>query len=183
MTTYKLESNLFGRKVEAAYSATAIGYAIVALRVVMGWVLFQGGIVKVLDPEWTAAGYLQFAIPEGNPFTTLFASMAGNPAIDFLVMWGLTLTGLGLLIGAFTRWNAFWGAFMMLMFWAASLTGGLAQLLPLEHGWVVDDHLIYAVLLFALGALGAGRMLGIDGWLENRFPMIRENRFLNLIMG
>ncbi len=183
MTTYNLESNWFGRKVETAYSSAVIGYALVGLRIVMGWVLFQGGIVKILDPEWTAAGFLQFAIPEGNPFAGAFAAMAGSPMIDFLVMWGLTLTGLGLIIGAFTRWNAFWAAFMMLMFWAASLTGGLGQFLPLEHGWVVDDHLIYAVLLFGLGALGVGRIFGVDGWLEERYPAVRENRFLNLIMG
>ena len=183
MTTYNLKSNLFGRKIETAYSGTTAGYALIGLRIVMGWVLFQGGIVKVLDPEWTAAGFLQFAIPEGNPFTATFAALAGNPAIDFLVMWGLTLTGLGLIFGALTRWNAFWGAVMMLMFWAASLYGGLTEFLPLEHGWVVDDHLLYAGLLFAIGAFGAGRVFGVDGWLENRFPAIRKNRFLNLFFG
>ena len=183
MATYNLESKWFGRKVETAYSATTAGYALVGLRVLMGWVMFQGGIVKVLDPEWTAAGFLKFAIPEGNPFITMFAGMAGNPVIDFLVMWGLTLTGLGLMFGALTRWNAFWAAFMMLMFWAASLTGGLAEFLPLEHGWVVDDHLIYAIILFALGAFGSGRIFGVDGWLENRFPTLRENRFFNLLLG
>ncbi|MEM8859955.1 MAG: DoxX family protein [Chloroflexota bacterium] len=183
MATYNLESNWFGRKVETAYSGSVVGYALVTLRVLMGWVMFQGGIVKVLDPEWTAAGFLQFAIPEGNPLTGFFATLAGNPAIDFLVMWGLTLTGIGLIFGALTRWNAFWAGFMMIMFWLASLTDGLAEFLPLEHGWVVDDHLIYAIILFALGAFGTGRIFGVDGWLENRYPILRENRFLNLIFG
>lgn len=183
MATYNLKHKFLGQEVETAYTGGVIGYAIVGLRVLMGWVMFQGGIVKVLDPTWTAAGFLQFAIPEGNPFTATFATFAGNPAIDFLVMWGLTLTGLGLMLGALTRWNAFWAAFMMMMFWAASLTGGITQFLPLEHGWVVDDHLIYAILLFALGALGAGRIAGVDGWLETRFPALRENKWLALIFG
>lgn len=30
-------------------------------------------------------------------------AMAGNPLVDQLVMWGLTLTGLGLIIGRFVR--------------------------------------------------------------------------------
>ena len=113
----------------------------------MGWTLFQGGITKLItypdaNPEdnWTAAGFLNNAIPEGNPFVGLWGSMAGNPLVDQLVMWGLTLTGLGLILGALVRWNAFWGAVMMLFSWAASLQGGLLQGLPLAHGWVVDDH-------------------------------------------
>ena len=173
---------LFGRPVAFEYSQTWIGYALVALRVVMGWVLFQGGITKVIDPEWTAAGFLQFAIPEGNPFMNLWAGFAGSPVIDFLVMWGLTLTGLGLIVGALVRWNAFWGAVMMIFFWMASLTGGLAQGLPLEHGWVVDDHIVYAVLLFGLGAFGAGRILGIDAILE-RTRAVRNSGYLRYILG
>lgn len=182
MTTYQMENRFFGRNTKVEYNATTIGYAIVALRVLMGWVMFQGGIVKVLDPTWTAAGYLQFAIPEGNPFAAQFASMAGSPAIDLLVAWGLTLTGIGLIFGALTRWNAFWAAFMMMMFWAASLTGGLAQGLPLEHGYVVDDHLVYAVLLFAIGAFGAGRLFGIDQYLENT-AFVKKNSWLKAILG
>lgn len=182
MTTYKLENRFFGKTIRTEYSNTAIGYAIVALRVIMGWTLFQGGIVKILDPEWTAAGFLQFAIPEGNPFTVQFANMAGSPVIDFLVPWGLTLTGLGLILGALVRWNAFWGAFMMIMFWAASLTGGLAAGFPLEHGWFVDDHMVYAILLFGLGALGAGRLYGLDAIIED-LPTVVKNKWLKFFLG
>ncbi|MFT5193478.1 MAG: thiosulfate dehydrogenase [quinone] large subunit [Cellvibrionaceae bacterium] len=183
MATYNLKHKFFGREITTEYAGTVVGYVLVGLRVLMGWTLFQGGIVKILDPEWTAAGFLKFAIPEGNPFIGFFGTMAGSPTLDFLVMWGLTLTGLGLMLGALTRWNAFWGAFMMLMFWAASLTGGLGTFLSLEHGWVVDDHIVYALLLFGLGAFGAGRIFGVDGWLEERYPALRENRVYSLLFG
>ena len=113
MTTYEFSGNLLGRKVEYEYSPTWIVTAITLMRVGMGWILFQGGIVKVLDPTWSAAGFLTHAIPEGNPFMGLWAGFAGSPVIDFLVPWGLTLTGLGLMLGALTRWNAFWGAGMV----------------------------------------------------------------------
>ncbi len=178
----QVESNFLGRTVEMGINTTTIAYATVFMRVMMGWVLFQGGIVKVLDPEWTAAGFLQFAIPEGNPFTSLWASFAGNPVIDGLVAWGLTLTGLCLIFGLLVRWSAFWGAFMMVMFWMASLTGGLGQFLPLEHGWVFDDHLIYAILLFGLGALGAGRVFGLDKFVENS-EFVQNNRWLRYFLG
>lgn len=182
MARRELNAELFGQNVVFEYSEKVIAYAILLMRVAMGWVLFQGGIVKVLDPEWTAAGFLQFAIPEGNPFMGLWGSFAGSPVIDFLVAWGLTLTGLGLILGALVRWNAFWGALMMVFFWMASLEGGIGTGFALEHGWFMDDHLIYAFLLFGLGALGAGRILGVDGMLE-KMNMVRENPNLKLILG
>lgn len=187
--TRQLDAELFGRETHFEYSENWIGYAIVSMRVVMGWVLLQGGLTKLMTyldadaaNDWTAAGFLVGAIPEGNPFTGAFAAMAGSPLIDALVMWGLTLTGLGLILGALVRWNAFWGAVMMVMFWAASLEGGLAAGLPIAHGWVVDDHLVYAALLFGLGAIGAGRLLGLDAYLEG-LEVVQNNRWLRLLLG
>jgi len=187
--TRKLDAELFGRETEFEYSEHWVGYALVGLRVVMGWVLLQGGLTKLVtyldgNPEtnWTAAGYLANAIPEGNPFMGMWGSMAGSPLIDMLVMWGLTLTGIGLIVGAFVRWNAFWGAVMMMLFWAAALEGGLLAGLPLAHGWVVDDHVVYAMLLFGLGAIGAGRILGVDGFLEE-LDVVKENSWLRLLLG
>jgi thiosulfate dehydrogenase [quinone] large subunit len=187
--TRTLDTELFGRETHFEYSEHWLGYAIIALRVTMGWVLFQGGITKLVtyldaNPEnnWTAAGYLANAIPEGNPFVGVWGAMAGSPLVDILVMWGLTLTGLGLIIGALVRWNAFWGAVMMLFFWAAALEGGLMAGLPLADGWVVDDHLVYAALLFGLGAIGAGRILGVDARLE-KLAVVRNNGWLRWLLG
>jgi thiosulfate dehydrogenase [quinone] large subunit len=184
-----MDAELFGRETNFQYSETWIGYAIITLRVVMGWTLLQGGLTKLVtyidaNPEnnWTAAGYLANAIPEGNPFDGVWAGMAGNPLIDQLVMWGLTLTGIGLILGALVRWNAFWGAVMMLFFWAAALEGGLMAGLPLAHGWVVDDHLVYAALLFGLGALGAGRILGLDTRIEQT-EFVQKNGWLRWLLG
>ncbi|MFC7097763.1 DoxX family protein [Halobaculum marinum] len=188
-TRNTLNAELFGRDVEFGYSETWVGYSLFILRIVMGWTLFQGGVTKLVtyldsDPsnDWTAAGFLANAIPPGNPFTDVFAAMAGSPLIDMLNMWGLTLTGLALILGAFVRWSAFWGAVMMLFYWAASLTGGLLAGLPVAHGWVVDDHLVYAALLFGLGAFGAGRILGLDAYLEN-MEFVKNNPWLSYVLG
>ncbi|WP_372910557.1 hypothetical protein [Salinigranum sp.] len=187
--TRTLDAELFGHETHFEYSEHWLGYAIIAMRVTMGWVLLQGGVTKLVtyldaNPEnnWTAAGYLMNAIPEGNPFVGMWGAMAGSPLIDALVMWGLTLTGLGLILGALVRWNAFWGAVMMLFFWAAALEGGIMAGLPLAHGWVVDDHLVYAFLLFGLGAIGAGRILGVDARLE-KLAVVENNRWLRWFLG
>ncbi|WP_248896789.1 DoxX family protein [Haloplanus halobius] len=188
MARNTLESTILGRDIEFEYAEHWVGYSLFLLRLVMGWTLFQGGITKVVtyldaDPSnnWTAAGYLT-NLPEGNPFTTLFASMAGNPLIDMLNMWGLTLTGLAIILGAFLRWSAFWGAVMMLFYWLASLQGGLLAGLPIAHGWVVDDHLVYVILLFGLGAFGAGRILGVDAVLEDT-SVVRNHPWLKYLLG
>jgi thiosulfate dehydrogenase [quinone] large subunit len=54
--------------------------------------------------------------------------------------------------------------------------------LPLAHGWVVDDHLVYAALLFGLGAAGSGRILGVDAWLEE-LSVVQNNGWLRWLLG
>ncbi|WP_137286581.1 DoxX family protein [Halorussus salinisoli] len=176
MSTRELETELFGRRTNFEYSETWVGYALLALRVVMGWTLFYAGITKVLDPSWSAEGFLLHAIPESNPFGGVWATMANEWLwlVDPLNQWGLTLVGLALLAGAFVRWSAFWGALMMLFYWAASL--------PLEHAIVIDDHVVYAMLLFGLGAFGAGRILGLDEYLED-VEFVKQNKWLRYLMG
>ena len=78
------------------------------------------------------------------------------------------LLGLTLLVGAFVRLAAFFGALQMILFWAAHLQGGLMAGFPIEHGFFVSSHIVYAILLFGLGAIGAGRILGVDAWLEEQ---------------
>ena len=171
---------LLGRAVAFEYSKGVIAYAILGLRLVMGWVFLQAGLDKVFNSEWTAAGFLEFAIPENNPFKASFADMAGSGLVDFMVQWGLTAVGFALILGIFVRFSAFWGAVMMVLFWAASLTGG--AFLELEHGWLVDDHIVYAGLLFGLGALGAGRIFGLDSIIE-KSSIVRENTWLKYLLG
>ncbi|WP_332897463.1 DoxX family membrane protein [Haladaptatus sp. CMSO5] len=148
--------------------------ALVVLRVTLGWVFFYGGITKVTDPTWTAAGYLENAVPAGNPFSTLWPTLATIPAVDLLVQWGLTLTGLCLLLGAFVRWSALWASAMMAMFWASSL--------PLSNGILVDQHIIYILALGCLSAFGAGRIAGLDAKLEQS-AVAAEHRWLRYLLG
>jgi thiosulfate dehydrogenase [quinone] large subunit len=94
---------------------------------------------------------------------------------------GLTLTGIGLVVGAAVRWNAFRDTVVTMPFRAASLTGGLMQGHPVAHGRVIDDHVAYAALPFGLGAVGAGRILGVDASLE-RFEFVENSRVLRLLL-
>ena len=189
-----LNAELFGREVTFDYSETWVAYSIVLLRVAMGWIFLQAGLEKYTsggldtvadDPltgGWTASGYLEFALHPDNPLKDLFADMAGYSFIDPLVVWGQILIGLALILGVVVRWSAFWGAVMMLFFWLSHLQGGLLAGLPLEHGWVVDETIVYAVLLFGLGAIGAGRILGLDARLEES-EFAKNNSWVRYLTG
>ncbi len=67
------------------------------LRVTIGWHLLYEGLIKLLNPQWSAAGYLQSAT---GPAAGLFHAMAANEgvltAVNILNTWGLLLIGLGL---------------------------------------------------------------------------------------
>ena len=182
-----LETELFGQDVSFDYSETWIGYSMLGLRLVMAWVFLQAGLDKLFDPEWSAAGYLdpatEFGVREVNPLSGLFAEMAANAGmIDPLVVWGQVLIGLALLFGVLVRFAVFWGAVQMFMFWLASLEGGLLAGLPVEHGWVVSSDIVYILLLFGLGAWGAGRILGVDAQLEET-DIVKQNPWLRYLLG
>ena len=177
-----LEADLLGRETDFEYSEHWVGYALLGMRVVMAWVFLQAGLAKLFTPGgWTAAGYLGNAIPAGNPFG-FWSAMVTAPLVDPLVIWGQILIGLALLVGAFVRFAAFWGAVQMVLFWMSHLEGGLLAGFPIEHGWFVSSHIVYALLLFGLGAIGTGRILGVDQYLEET-EFVQSNRWLRYLLG
>ncbi|MFB6110230.1 MAG: DoxX family membrane protein [Halodesulfurarchaeum sp.] len=176
MSVNQLETTIFGRDVTFNYSETWVGYSLFLLRLVMGWTFFYAGITKVLDPRWSVRGYLLYAIPKANPFTGFWTMLANDWAwlLTPLNQLGLTLVGLGLLFGVLFRFSAFWGAIMMLFYWIASY--------PFANHILIDDHIVYVLLLFGLGAFGAGRILGLDSWIES-WSIVEENPRLKLFLG
>ena len=177
MGTRQLDTNIFGRDVQFNYSETWIGYALLVLRVLIGWTFLLPGIKHAWDPNFSAGGLLGFVATEqsGNPFHWLW-----EPMLDWvwlftpMVSLGLIAIGLAVIFGAFFRFAAFWGHVMMAFFWAASL--------PLENSYLVSYHTVYAFVLFGLGAFGAGRILGLDSYIE-QLDIVQENPRLKLFLG
>ena len=182
-----LETVLFGQSVSFDYSETWIGYSVLSLRLIMAYVFLSAGIEKLLDDTWSAEGYLDpttpFGVSEGNPLSGLFAELSATASmVDPLVIWGQILIGLALLFGVLVRFAVFWGAIQMLLFWAAAWEGGLLAGLPVAHGYVFDSSFVYALLLFGLGAVGAGRILGLDARLEDS-DLVQQNPWLRYLLG
>ena len=73
------------------------------LNLVIGWHLLYEGLVKILDPTWTSAGYLANAQgPLAGAFHRLVESPTLLQIIDVVNMAALTLIIVGgLVVGAF----------------------------------------------------------------------------------
>lgn len=143
------------------------------LRVALGWLFFWSGITKVLDPAWSAAGYLQGAKNLAG-FYHWLAAPTILPFINFLNEWGLTLLGLSLILGLFVRLGAIMGSILMLLYYLPILQFPY----PDPHSFLVDQHIIYIAALFVLASVRAGRAWGLEPWCSRlpvclKFPKLR----------
>jgi thiosulfate dehydrogenase (quinone) large subunit len=78
--------------------------SLVLLRFLIGWHILYEGIAKVLNPQWTSAGFLSESQWILSGFADWVTSNSGVlAAIDFLNTWGLIAIGLSLLFGLFAR--------------------------------------------------------------------------------
>ena len=91
---------------------------------------------------------------------------------DHTVAWGLTLAGLGLLLGCFTRFSCLVGAILLLLFYLAlPPLPGLPDNPMVEGKYLfVNKNLIEVLALLVLATTASGRWLGIDGLLSNIVP-------------
>ena len=181
METNQFESKIGGVTVHGeAHSLSA--WFVLALRLMMGIAFATSGLDKVLG-EFGAQGYLQsVAATNGNPLAGMFAWMGGTEwfvaFLDVAVPWGELAIGLALIFGVLTRLAAFWGAFMMLMFYFGNW--------DIAHGLINGDF-AYMLVFLAVAAFGAGRILGLDTYVEqyeiDGVPLIERYPILAYVLG
>ena len=139
----------------------------------MGWMFFYAGITKVLNPQWSAAGYLKSA----KTLPSLYAWFASSdvlPVINFINKWGLVFLGVSLLLGIFVRLSSFFGGMLMVLYYLVVLNFPYVG----EHSLIVDEHIIYIAGLCVLHCFAAGQGWGLDAWcsklpLCSRYPKLR----------
>ena len=166
---------LFGKSLKSGAAWTTF-----ALRLGLGFLFLWGGYEKMAT-KWgglfwpgttktmATAGFLGHAV--SGPFATLFNGLSGNPAIEYLVVYGELAIGISLMFGLFSRIGAISGVLMNLLFYLAQL--------PVQNNPVVNEYVVY-MLVFALFIfVPVGRFLGVDGILQNlgaveRRPILRK---------
>ena len=148
---------------------------VLLLRLAMGWVFVWSGFDKLIR-GFDASGFLVNATkgPLSGWFQSLGENQAALDVINPMVTWGEILIGVTLIFGVAVRWAAFWGAAMMFLFYIAQF--------PPEFNPFMEYYLVYIVVLGLLGALGAGRILGLDSWIE-RLPWVRRIPSATFVLG
>ncbi len=139
--------------------------AITVLRVLVGWHFLYEGIAKLTSASWSASGYLRQA---RGPFAGVFRWLASDPEMlsraDQITMWGLTIVGLLLILGLFTRLSSL-GAigFLLLFYLATPPFVGYFYSLPSEGSYlIVNKNLVELGALIVVLVSGSGRFAGLD---------------------
>ena len=96
-------------------------------------------------------GFLAFGAD--GPFKGFYNNIAGSAWADWLFMIGLLGIGLALTFGLGMRIATISGALLYVMMWTVAL--------PPENHPFLDDHILGALTLIALGALNAGHTWGL----------------------
>ena len=128
----------------------------------MGILFFWAGYTKLINPDWSAAGY----IAGSKTFTGFYTWLLQPnilPTVNFLNEWGLTLIGAALILGIFVRIASFFGIITMTLYYL--------PIYPPAHG-LVDEHIIYVSVFLVFMAFGAGQILTLNSWIQTRLhPM------------
>jgi thiosulfate dehydrogenase [quinone] large subunit len=146
--------------------------AITLLRVVVGWHFLYEGLAKLTASSWSSAGYLRQA---RGPFADLFRSIASQPNLltnaDLITMWGLTLVGVCLILGLFTRIASLAGIGFILLFYLCNPPFiGYFYSIPTEGSYlIVNKNLVEVCALAVIFFTGSGRFAGLDRILHGLF--------------
>lgn len=135
--------------------------AVFLSRVGLGIMFFYAGITKVLNPAWSAAGYLGSA----KTFPDLyqwFASAGNIGWVNFMNEWGLTLIGLALISGLLVRWASLGGILIMILYYFPIMQFPYVG----PNSFLIDEHVIFMFVFFILIASNAGTFWGLDSWLK-----------------
>lgn len=174
MATTELHTTVLGDEVELRLSAPWAAYWIALLRVLVGFWFLHAGATKILF-GFTAQGYMRFA-SQGAITQPVLQAFSGGVLLTFTnyaIGWGELFIGLGLLVGALVRLASFFGGFLMMFFYFTN------------HGWEngMANGELWGLLLFpTLIVFGAGRVWGVDEWLEAT-TFVGNNRWARYLLG
>jgi len=153
--------------------------AIMVLRVVIGWHFLYEGVSKLTSTTWSAAGYMKAS---RGPLAEFFRWIASQPHLldnaNLITMYGLTIVGVLLMLGLFTRLAAAGGIGFILLFYLCNPPFiGYFYAIPTEGTYlIVNKNLVELCALVVILLTGSGRFAGLDGILHGFFVRLRRPR-------
>lgn len=170
----QLQTTVLGRQSTLDLSGKLTGYWVAFVRLLVGWWFLHAGLHKYMTPEPFSAGWF---LGQGgtivSPILNAFAGGATQGFVNFMIPLGELLIGLGLILGCLTRLAAFFGAFLMFFFYFANEAW--------KHGFVNGD-LMGLVLFLTVIVFGAGRVWGVDEYLEDT-EFVQSRQWLRYLLG
>lgn len=139
------------------------------LRLAMAWTFLYAASHQVFVPGWSATGFLAHT-KTFNGLFTLFTGPGIGPVVSFLVEYGHLLIGISLLLGAMVRASATAAILLMILYWMAHMD---FPYISNTNNFLIDEHIVNALVLALLIATHAGYRWGMDGWLSN-LPMVKN---------
>ena len=137
------------------------------LRLSLGWIFLYSAVTKISNPNWSAAGFLKGA----QTFSDLyhwFASPSVLPVTNFLNEWGQLLLGISLVLGIGVRLSSILGVVLMLLYYFPQLNFPYIG----KTSYLIDQHIIYSLVLIYFAVIRAGRIYGLENWCSN-LPICR----------
>lgn len=141
---------------------------LVATRVLIGWHFLYEGLSKITNPNWSSYVYL---LDSKGPLESFFIFLGSNPSlvgiIDFLNIYGLTLIGIGLIAGLFTRVSLISGMALLVFYYLSHPPLALLSYsMPSEGSYlVVNKTLIELFSMAVLLVFPTWHRIGIDRFL------------------
>ena len=140
-----------------------------AARIGLGWVFLWAfadkllglGFSTVPEDAWIRGGSPTFgflSFGSTGLLAGVYQSIAGHPVVDAMFMLGLAGLGIALLLGIGMRIAGIAGPLMMVLMWSANL--------PPANNPIIDQHIIYALVIMACAAADIGKVWGLGTWWE-----------------
>lgn len=143
--------------------------AITIMRIVVGWHFLYEGIAKLASPSWSAAGYMKVS---RGPFAAFFHWIAAQPQwldrANVITMYGLTIVGVLLILGLFTRLAAIGGLGLVLLFYLCNPPFvGYFYSIPTEGSYlIVNKNVVELCALAVILLTRSGLFAGLDRLLH-----------------
>ncbi|WP_341927454.1 hypothetical protein [Nocardioides psychrotolerans] len=185
-TTGSTVQSTEGLPVQSHLAQQTLGVLRIAFGVTFLWAFFDkllalgfhtgygqdGTLDRFGDAAWMnggspTEGFLAFGAD--GPFKGFYNAIAGTWYADWGFMIGLLAIGTALTFGIGMRVAAAAGALLYVMMWTV--------VLPPENNPVIDDHILGAISLVALAALGAGNTFGL-GRLWSSLDIVKKHPVL-----
>jgi len=140
-------------------------FFMVTLRIVIGWHFLYEGVAKLMNESWTSYSYL---MDSKGFMSDVFIKWASNSDLvgvfDFINMWGLTLVGIGLILGCFTRLSIIGGiSFLAVYYLSHPSFAGAQYILPSEGSYLwVNKNLLELFAMAVLYVFPTQKIIGLD---------------------